>query len=252
MIEAFLQKLDIPEDCLLNKRVFKKLFEENTRLDVTDKKSLKDDVQEIRWLYTLKPTTINIPPYADEQRDYPEVAVLLVTLSMPTRYKRIAAFMQRAIPYPLLLLFSHEESIAVSLADKRLNQADKEKLVIENSFDTEWIDLGNPTAIQHQFLGDLSIKNLSFLHFYAFYQDFCARIVALNCASYSGWYVVKLGEEASPQNRLQRLREVQKLEQTQAELRNRLKKETQMARQVAINSDIHHIAMQIKRIKDGL
>ena len=233
-------------------RVFKKSFEENLQLSVTDKKALKDDVQDIRWLYTLKPATINIPRYIDEQRDYPEIAILLVLLVSSVRYKRIAAFMQRAIPYPLILLFAYEESIALTLADKRINQADKKKLVVETSFETEWISLRNPNAVQRQFLEDISIKNLSFLHFYALYQDFCARIVALNCANYSGQYVVQLGEEATPQNRVQRLREVQKLEQTQAELRNRLKKETQLARQVALNSEIHHIAMQVKQIKDAL
>lgn len=252
MIESFLKRLDIPDSCALDKRVFKKLFEENIRLDVTDKKALKEDVTDIRWLYTLKPATINIPRYVDEQRDYPEVAVLMVTLLNTVRFKRIADFMQRSIPYPLVLFFAYEDTIALCLADKRINQADREKWVVETSFETEWIDLNSPTAIQRQFLDDLSLKRLSFLHFYALYQDLCARVVALNCASHSGRYVVRMEEDIRPQGRVELLRELQKLEQAQAELRNRLKKETQMGRQVALNSEIHQIAVQIKQIKQNL
>jgi hypothetical protein len=47
-IERFWEQLDIPEACFLNKRVFKKLFEENGTLDTTDKKALKDDVVDYR------------------------------------------------------------------------------------------------------------------------------------------------------------------------------------------------------------
>jgi len=252
MIESFLQKLDIPDSCSLNKRVFKKLFEENVRLDVTDKKALKDDVADIRWLYTLKPTTINIPHYVDGQRDYPELAILLVTLVNTTRFKRIADFMQRAIPYPLMLIFTYEDRIALSLTDKRINQADKEKLVVETSFETAWIDLNSPTTVQRQFLDDLSIRKLSFLHFYALYQGLCARVVAVNCASHSGRYVVPMEEGTNPQDRVLFLRELQKLEQTQAELRNRLKKETQMGRQIALNAEFHQIAVQMEQIKQNL
>lgn len=252
MIEAFLKRLDIPDSCALNKRVFKKLFEENVRLDVTDKKALKEDVQDIRWLYTLKPTTINIPRYVDEQRDYPEVAILLVTLATTTRFKRIADFMQRAIPYPLVLFFAHESSLALCLADKRINQADKEKLVVETSFETAWIDLNSPTTIQRQFLDDLSIRKLSFLHFYTLYQGLCARVVALNCASHSGHYVVPMEEGTNLQDRVSLLRELQKLEQTQAELRNRLKKETQIGRQIALNAEIHQIAVLMEQLKQNL
>lgn len=252
MIESFFEKWDIPENCALNKRVFKKLFEENTKLDATDKKALRDDVQEIRWLYTLKPATLNVPPYMDAEREYPEVAILLVSLSSSARARRIATLVQRAIPYPLVLVLAYGSSIALNLADKRINQADKEKWVIETTFDTGWIDLSHTTDWQEEFLDDLSIRKLSFLHFYALYQDLCHRVVALNAASYSGRYEMNAGEDNRQERRLHLLRELQRLEQSQAELRNKLKKESQLGRQVALNSEIHRLAEQVERIKQDL
>lgn len=129
--DDFLEHLDIPSSCRLDKPIFKKLFLDNGALDATDKKCLKDDVSRVRWLYTLKPSTINIASYSDDIREYPEVALLHVDLSNPNRVVRIAHFINRSIPYPLVLLFTTETnegiSMSISLADKRINQADKEK-----------------------------------------------------------------------------------------------------------------------------
>ena len=52
--DDFLEQLDIPSSCWLDKPVFKKLFLDNGVLDATDKKCLKNDVARVRWIYTLK------------------------------------------------------------------------------------------------------------------------------------------------------------------------------------------------------
>ena len=170
--EAFLQHLDIPKACKLNKPVFKKLFLENGVLDITDRKCLTDDINKVRWLYTLKPSTINIAAYRDKIREYPEVAVLHVELSNPARIGRIASFINRSIPYPLVLIFSVDmegtTSLAISLVDKRINQADKEKWVLEDNMHTKWIKLGDQESPQAEFLASLKITDLPFKDFWAF------------------------------------------------------------------------------------
>jgi hypothetical protein len=60
MTQILLNAMAIPAACELNKPVFKKMFLENGDLDATDKKALSNDIERIRWLYTLKPNTINI------------------------------------------------------------------------------------------------------------------------------------------------------------------------------------------------
>ena len=187
--EAFLQSLGIPKACELNKPIFKKMFldaSEGKRsvLDAADKSSLKEDVERIRWLYTLKPNTINIAPYKDDEREYPELAVLHIELSNPNRLKHIVHFINRAIPYPLVLLCTcgneGSESLTVALADKRINQADKEKWVIENSIHTDWINLLNTSEAETAFLNSLKLDGLPFSHFFAFYQALMKRVVALS------------------------------------------------------------------------
>lgn len=90
MIDCFVDSLGMPQSCKLDRVVFKKLFWDNADLDVTDKKALKDDVAKVRLLHTLKPSTINIQPFSNNDREYLEVAILGVELPKPDQIKRIA------------------------------------------------------------------------------------------------------------------------------------------------------------------
>lgn len=164
MIQTFYDHMGIPEKCVLNKPLFKKLFQEHADLDITDKKALKDDIDKIRWVHTLKPATINIAAYHDNEREYDEVAVIQIDLSSTNRAQRIAGFVNKAIPYPIVLIFNFADTIAISVADKRINQADKSKWVVEDSWMTEWFNPDAPNESQQKFMQDMAIKSLSFVN----------------------------------------------------------------------------------------
>ncbi len=260
--DSFLSGLAIPETCKLDKPIFKKMFLDSFdgkrgTLDATDKKCLKDDVDKIRWLYTLKPSTINIAPYNDSQREYPEVAVIHVELFRPERFKRIAHFINRSIPYPLVLLFTcdieGQASLAIGLADKRTNQADKQKWVIEDSIQTDWLDLSDQANTETEFLASLTIKNLPFQNFWKFYQALNQRVIAINCASHSGkFFLGDTSQSTTANDRLTMLRELERLDAEKSEVSNKIKKEKQMGRQVEMNTVVKNINDKIARIKGKL
>ena len=233
MIQDFLDTLGIPPKCFLNKTLFKKLFLESGMLDITDKKALKDDIDKIRWLYTLKPSTINIEPFKDSQREYDEVAILQIDLSSAARVKRIASFVNKAIPYPLILVFTHGDMVALSVADKRLSQADKAKWVVGDGWITPWFNPSAPTQSEKQFMADIALKNLSFLNFYAFYSDVKSRVIALNSARRSGTYTITTKTDTDV--RLKNLKRIDELEKEMTELRASLKKETQFNAKLKLN-----------------
>lgn len=254
-LDAFIDHLSIPRSCELNKPVFKKLFLENGVLDIADKTALKDDVDKIRWLYTLKPATINIAAYVDSERDFSEIAVLQVELTSTKRLKRIANFMQRSIPYPLILLFTQVNQVCISLSDKRINQSDKEKWVVEELLYTDWIDLAAPTVAQTAFLEDCNINSFSFTNCLSFYKSLSERVIAINCAVHSGRY--ERGgadniENKPSEGRLERLRELEKLNLQKTEIANKLKKERQMGRQVELNTKIKQINDVIEKIRESI
>lgn len=260
IFEGFLNGLGIPSSCNVGKPIFKKLFSDATDgqksiLDITDKLCLKDDIEKIRWLYTLKPNTINIPAYINDEREYSEIAILHFELSNPSRIKRIAQFVNRAIPYPLVLLFTHNDAtslnLALSVSGKRINQADKTKWVIEDSFLTPWITLSAPTQAEQDFIQSLSVSSLSFKSFYDFYNSLIERIVALSCVEHSGIFRIE-GPQDTSTNRLEILRMLEKLELKRAELANKLKKEKQMGKQVELNIQFKKINDEITRLKANL
>lgn len=236
MIDAFFERLRIPDNCRLDKPLFKKLFLDNAELKAADKKALSEDVSGIRWRYTLKPNSINISALTDDERDYGEVAILSVELSSPTRVKRLASFMQQAIPYPLLLVFQHEGKVALSVAEKRINQADASKIVVEERWLSPWFDPSTPTEIDAAFLDAVTLSKLPATNFYALYQGLQAQVIAFIAAERTGQFQAASAKIA-PMHRAA-LRKIDGLEREIAELRNALKRETQMARKISLNSEI--------------
>ena len=250
MTELFFEYMDIPEACRLDKRVFKKLFLENGSLNVTDKKAFSEDIDVITWRYTLKPETINIPRYEDDEREYYEVAILQIDLKKDARYKRIAQVVQRTIPYPVLIVFSIENRIAFSAAEKRINRADANRITVESFHESDWLDMEDLYPEHEAFLKSMAIRTYSFDDYFAFYSDILARIVALNCAAQGAEF--SLEKEMTRDERVQKLDAVRKLQQEESELRAALKKEEQFNRKVDLNMKIKHVAEEIAEYKARL
>lgn len=234
------------------------MFYESGVLNAADKAALKDDVEKIRWLYTLKPSTINIAPYHDKEREYLEVAILQVEVASSNRIKRIAHFVNRAIPYPLVIFFvsgkSEVEAFATAVADKRINQADKEKWVVEDTLLTDWIKFSEQSvrSEQQEFMKSLSVTNLSFTDFWRFYHAIVDRVVSLYCSKYTGRYVQNNGVDSQSGDRLKTIKSIEKLITEKSELTNRLKKEKQIGRQVELNTKVKNILDQIAQLKSSL
>ena len=244
MIGAIYKYLAIPESCRLGKRVFKSLFLQKAQCGAGDKKVFEQDVDSILWQYTLKPATIPVAVYRDGKREYVEIAVLQANLRQPNRRARVAEIIQRAIPYPLLLVLSCESRAAISLAGKRFNQADTSKIVAEEFYDTGWIAPDSATAVEKDFLDNLNFKALPQTNFYALYNGWIERLIAFQCARFSGQY--RLGVPGADwQSRQYRMAECQRIEENIAELRRALQAEMQFNRQVEWN-------MRIKRLEKEL
>jgi len=247
MIETLYKRMAIPDACHLGKRVFKKLFHENAKLSATDKKAFREDIDVITWQYTLKPSTIPIQAYEDNQREYHEVAILQVDLKMINRTSRIAEVIHRAIPYPLVVVFSYRTSYALSLAHKRFSQAEKGAIVAEDFIITGWIDLSALTPVQQAFLDSLAMSNLPHTHFFALYSALTERLVALNCARLTGEYRLE-SSVAKRRGRQDRLAACHEFENQIAEYKVAIKKETQFNRQVELNMKMKEREKQLQTI----
>ena len=245
MSERLYKSMGIPDSCYLGKRIYKKLFHENADLGATDKKAFRDDIDTVVWRYTLKPSTIPIQPYADDSREYHEIAILEVILKSNRRTRRIAEIVQRSIPYPVLVVLRDSPRIAISAAQKRFSLAEHGAIVAEDIRLTEWLDLEEPESLHRQFIESLALSALPQTHFYALYSALFDRVVALEAARLTGVFRLD-GSVEQVQERLGRISDCRGIEQEIAELRAALKKETHFNRQVELNTKIKTLEQRLK------
>ncbi len=257
--ESFILGFNIPNACKLDKPIFKKMLLDADALDATDKKVLKEDVDKIRWLYTLKPSTINISSYKDEEREYPEIAILHIHVTEIKHQTRIVNFFNKSIPYPLVLFFTYtsddKEQLSISLTEKRINHADNEKWVLEQAMHTEWIRLSEENTQKDQiaFMNNFKCDNLPFTNFWDFYQALMAKVIALQCAKYTGSFDLKInGVNEAHESRRQKLLSLANLEEELKKLRSLLRAEAQMNEKVRLNVEASTIKKSIETLKELL
>ena len=251
MTGALYAAMSMPDSCQLGKRIYKKLFIENGVLTAADKRAFTDDIDTIMWEYTLKPSTLPVKGYEDEEREYQEVAVIQVNLKSDRRTRRICEVIHRTIPYPTFLVFASPPRMAISVAQKRFSRAEHGAIVAEDIRLTPWIDGDASDPIHRQFIESLALPSLPQTDFLALYSGLVDRVAALEAARLTGEY--RLG--SSPQQakeRLDRLSDCRSIEKEIAELRAALKKETHFNRQLELNTRIKAFESQLLEIVNGL
>src|SRR5688572_336176 len=130
-VEALLAALDLPTRSRVDQRVPKKLLLGNGAPTTADKRYINEGIEALLWVAALKPTTIGVPEYRDDVREYLEIAVLRLTLRPAGKATRLVELVHRAIPYPVLLLAENGERSGLSAAHKRWSQGETGKTVVE-------------------------------------------------------------------------------------------------------------------------
>ena len=230
-------KLNIPPACKVDKPIFKKQFYDNVSFNAKDKELFSSVVDKIVWRYCLKPETINILPYKDEARDYPEIEVIEVVVKEEKGIRRIAEIIMRSIPYPMLLVFVLGGKTQLWAAHQRLSQSDSGKNTLEEFITTDWLTDESPL------FAALNVKAMRFSNYFALYSDMVDAISIFNAKQRTGSNAGLTGDAAR-----QVVAEIDALDLQIAILRAELKKETQFNRKVEMN-------MQIKKLtgeRDGL
>ncbi|MBD3216399.1 MAG: DUF4391 family protein [Candidatus Lokiarchaeota archaeon] len=242
---------NIPEQCLLDKRIYKKLFHENTKLTATDKKWFTTDIDSLIWQYTIKPELTLISEFQQENYAYNEIAVLDVDVNDFNHSERLADIIQRTIPHPLLIVFRYEERIALSIADKRYNLNDPQAATLQDLWTTEFILPDSLSDVQEQFLNQLDYQKQPKLHLKAFYQRWIDAFIAYESAKITGRYEIdkSLREEETRRSTLQQYHEI---EGQVNDLKSRIKKEQSFSKQVELNQEIKQLQSQLTEIAEQL
>jgi len=242
--EIFLTSLKLPARCELGNTIFKKQFYDNARISAADKKLITNNVEKVVWQYCLKPDTINIQPYQDDEHEYLEVQVIEARLKASSRYQRIAEIIMRAIPYPMILQLTYGTNLMVVAGMPRINLTDHQKHTIEEFVYSPWVDSQNLSAQDQDFLNNIQAAKLSFTNFYRFYSDFVNQLYLYNAAK----LVDKTLQDIDPQEAQRLHTEITAIERELVTLRAQLKKESMFNRKVELNVEIKELENQMAQV----
>lgn len=248
--------LGLPVEARLDQRVPKKLLAENGAPTAADKRRIQDGVEEIQWVATLKPATVGVPAYRDDEREYLEIAVLNVTLRPDAKAARLNELTHRAIPYPVFLLTSHGERVTLSLAHKRWSQGETGKTVLDGPViqidpKTAGADEAPEDSAAQPFLNALGLSRQPRGTMFALYDGWADAFFALQAARITGVFVPPRSAEQAALRRAG-LRACQELETRIAALWAAAAKEKRIARQVELNLEINRLQADLTLARRNL
>jgi len=267
--------IGFPESAYLHKRIPKKQFLESGELVASDKRLFRENVKNVYWEYTLKPSTCPVLPYRDNEREYLEVAVLQVEMNSPQKnkksgHKRIAEIIHRVIPYPLMIGFyvgttEHTEytekektnsvssvysvvknSFALSIAPKRFSQAEHGAFVVERFYTTGWMNSEALNDREAAFVASLAWDTIPLQTYGTLYNAWTDRFTGYECSVLSGAFTI-----GKAVDRLERLTRCREIESKISELRGQLKKAA-FNRQVELNTQIKKFEQELKQLAENL
>jgi hypothetical protein len=236
-----IEALDLPTSSRVDQRVPKRLLLENGAPTTADKRIINDRVEELHWLAALKPTTIGVPEYRDNEREYLEIAVLRLTLRATNKAKRLVELVHRAIPYPLLLITEADGRPGISGAHKRWSLGDSGKTVLDGDvITTEW-DAEPDSQHWSAFLDAIALRKQPRTSLYSLYQGWLDTLLALQAARVNGSFSVAANANHAASRR-EALQEYARLEAEISRLRAAAAKEVQMSRRVELNMELKRVA----------
>lgn len=245
--EAFIRALDLPSTSLLMKRIPKIAFVRNGAPTARDRRKINEEIEGIKWIATLKPTTISVQQFVDSKREYLEINILQVSLKVTNNYLRIVELIHRAIPYPIVLLTEDSSNISISLAHKRWSEAAAGQTVIDGSVLICDLQVGETTGLERSLLNQVSLLLQPRTNLYLLYQGWFQAIQAFDAGKITGKYQISRSHEETT-SREKALKDYQAIEMRIAGIRAAATKEKQTPRLVQMNLELQELEKQKKAV----
>ena len=238
IIPDFWKILSFPQSSMVSKRISKKMFLENDKIN-TDFKSLLNNIDCVYWQYVMRRKNTNLLAVKNSQEDFSELSVIEIRLKEKNRYKTIAENIHKIIPYHILLIFIFEENISLSIATKRLNFSNKNEIVILDTYTTNLFDYKKERI---DFVKSLNWNNYYPNNLKDLYLNWLDRLVSCQKEEISGVYEIENHEKAYKE-----IKEYGIVQNKIAELRN-LIKSADFNEQINLNIQIKKLEKELADI----
>jgi hypothetical protein len=238
--ERLIAALKLPAASRVDQRVPKKLLVENGAPTATDKRFIGEGVDELLWLAALKPTTIGVPGYKDDTREYLEIAVLHLTLRSGAKTPRLVELVHRAVPYPVLLVSEQADACGLSAVHLRGSQGEAGKTVLDGTVTSVDWTTGKPDDHEAAFQLAMALDRQPRSTLFSLYQGWIDTLVALQAARVTGSFTITTNTALAAARR-DALQEGVRLEQEIVRIRVAAERETQLSRRVDLNMELKRL-----------
>ena len=231
------EALALPSNALVDRRVPKTLLIENGAFATGDRRRIREGIEELRWLAALKPATVGIAGYRDDEREYLELAVLKLDLRAAARGERLVELVHRAVPYPVLLIARRDGAPELSLAHKRRSLGEAGRTVLDGEIVVARIGGDCSLELLAAFRDALSLVRQPNSTLLDLYRGWIDTVQAFRAAGITGEFRLPRTTAAAA-SREAALRDYRWLDNRIAGIQSAASKETQMSRRAEMNVEL--------------
>lgn len=217
---------NLPNECKIDKNIPKEMIYKNAEANEKLKRVFIDTVEKIRFMYLLNFSNSNIQNYINDKERFEEIDFIKIILREKGKENIISKLFHQLIPKSTVIILEFKTEILISTCNKKI---EKERVIVEEVFNSNWID------VENKMLKELEYKKLNSTNLKLFYEDIIEKVRVINLSK-------KLNCENSIKSENVDL--LEELNKEIEELKVIRKKETQLNRITEIQSKI------MKKIKE--
>ena len=162
---------NLPKECKIDKNIPKEIIYKNAEADEKLKRVFIDNVEKIRFMYLLNFSNSNIQDYINDKERFEEIDFIKIILKEKGKENIISKLFHQLIPKSTVIILEFKNEILISVSDKRV---DKEKIILVEVFNSNWID------IENKILDELDYKKLNSTNLKLFYENIIEKVRIIN------------------------------------------------------------------------
>ena len=169
-----MEVFNVEKEHIVNSKIFKKHFYDSEKLKTSEKNLIKKNIESLNLITLLKPETIKIPSFKDEQVKYLEIALIEVLLIKEDKKETITEIINKSIQYPIVLFLKYKDKLHISLCEKRMDKIKGDNNIIEDILILE--DIENYKKLEDYYISLMYLDNIDL---YKYYLDLYRKTYAL-------------------------------------------------------------------------
>ena len=162
---------NLPREFKIDKNIPKEIIYKNAEADEKLKRVFINNVEKIRFMYLLNFSNSNIQDYINDKERFEEIDFIKIILKEKGKENIISKLFHQLIPKSTVIILEFKNEILISVSDKRV---DKEKIILVEVFNSNWID------IENKILDELDYKKLNSTNLKLFYENIIEKVRIIN------------------------------------------------------------------------